>query len=140
MPDKRNLGQRMTSQRRLLFDIISDAEGHLDADVLFRRAKERDPRISLSTVYRNLQLFKQEGLVKERHFSEEHHYYEIRESVEHCHLVCRNCGTVLEIETPLTGEITRLAESESQFHVTDIEVNLQGYCPLCQAKRTRNEE
>lgn len=132
MTVKTSLGQRMTSQRRILFDIIRDADGHLDADELYQRARQKDPRISLSTVYRNLQLFKQEGVVKERHFVEEHHYYESRDSVEHCHLVCLNCGTVLEIETPLTEEIKRTAGETSRFQITDIEVNLQGYCPKCQ--------
>jgi len=61
-------GQRVTSQRRLLLDLIRQSEGHLDADELYRLAKEREPRISLSTVYRTLRLFKELGLVEERHF------------------------------------------------------------------------
>ncbi|MFA4835079.1 MAG: Fur family transcriptional regulator [Dehalococcoidia bacterium] len=127
-------GQRMTSQRRLLFDLLRDADGHLDADELFRRAKEADPRISLSTVYRNLQLFKAQGLVTERHFVEDHHYYEIKDSAEHYHLVCRSCGKVTEVENPLTEEMKRLVEKRIQFQITDIEVNMQGYCPKCQGE------
>ena len=129
------LGQRMTSQRRLLFDIISTAGGHLDADEIFRRAKEGDPLISLSTVYRNLRLFKERGLVMERHFIEEHHHYEVKDSAEHYHLVCRGCGAVFEFESPLTEKLTRLVEKESGFHVSDIEVNMQGYCPNCREMR-----
>lgn len=128
------LGQRMTSQRRLLLSLIGDAEGHLNADQLFRRAKEKDPRISLSTVYRNLQLLKESGLVKERHFLEEHHHYEIKDLADHSHLVCTGCGTVLEFETPLTEEMKGIIETRNQFQVTDIEVNIHGYCPKCQGK------
>ena len=74
MPTKL-IGQRMTSQRRLLLNIIRNADGHLDADELFRQAKEKEPRISLSTVYRNLNLLKEVGLVAERRLGEGHHRY-----------------------------------------------------------------
>ena len=60
------IGQRMTSQRRLLLNLIRDSGEHLNADELFRRAKEKDPRISLSTVYRNLNLLKESELLAER--------------------------------------------------------------------------
>ena len=51
----------LTTQRRLLLDILREAEGHLDARELFQRAIDKDPRISLATVYRNLRLFKELG-------------------------------------------------------------------------------
>lgn len=126
-----SIGQRMTQQRRLLLDIIQDAGDHLDADELFRRAKERDSRISLSTVYRNLSLLKELGLVAERHFIEDHHHYEIKNSTEHSHLICRSCGEVFEFESPLTEEIKDAVEEIQQFQVTDIEVNMHGYCVEC---------
>ena len=125
------LGQRMTSQRRLLLDIIRDAGGHLDADELFRQAKDRDPRISLSTVYRNLQLFKEVGLVTERHFVEDHHHYEMTDSAEHYHIICRGCGTVVEFRSPLNERMREDVERQSEFTITDIEVSMQGYCPKC---------
>jgi len=125
-------GQRVTSQRKLLLDIVNEAGGHLDADELYRRAKAKEPRISLSTVYRNLRLFKDLGLVAERHFTEEHHHYEVRDSAEHHHLVCLGCGEVLEFQCPLTEKMKRDLEEESQYKVTDIEVSMEGYCPKCQ--------
>jgi len=127
----RPVGQRMTSQRKLLFELVCQADGHLDADELFRRAKERDSRISLSTVYRNLQLFKQEGLIRERHFLDEHHHYETEGSEDHCHLVCRGCGTVIEAQIPLLDQMKKTAEDENLFQITDIELNVQGYCSKC---------
>jgi Fe2+ or Zn2+ uptake regulation protein len=54
-----------TPQRRLLFDVLRQAKGCLDARELYRRAVEKDPHISLATVYRNLRLFKELGLVEE---------------------------------------------------------------------------
>ena len=52
-----------TLQRQLLLDTLREAKGHLDARELYRQAMEKDPRISLATVYRNLRLFKELELV-----------------------------------------------------------------------------
>jgi len=68
----------------------------------------------------------------ERHFIEEHHHYEVKDSAKHYHLVCRGCGTILEVETSLTEKLKRMVEKRSQFRVTDIEINMRGYCPKCQ--------
>ncbi|MDD5093741.1 MAG: Fur family transcriptional regulator [Dehalococcoidia bacterium] len=132
-------GQRMTSQRKLLFDIICQAEGHLDADELHQRARESGLRISLSTVYRNLQLFKKSGLVTERHFAEDHHYYETKNSSGHSHLVCHNCGMVFEVKTLATEELRLAVEKEACFQISDIEINVRGYCRECQGKRPNEE-
>jgi len=128
------IGERVTWQRRLLLDLISQAGGHLDADELFRRAKEREPRISLSTVYRNLRLFKKLGLVDERHLSENHHHYEIKSPSEHYHLVCLGCGRVIEFESPLLQRIENQIRRENRFEVTGAEIRLQGYCSRCRGK------
>lgn len=124
-------GKRATSQRTVLLDIIRRADGHLDADELYRRARESGHAISLSTVYRNLKLFRDQGLVKERHFAEEHHHYEVKASEEHHHLVCVSCGSVTEFASPLAKRLKREVESANGFRVTDTEIRIQGYCARC---------
>ncbi|MCK4964034.1 MAG: transcriptional repressor [Dehalococcoidia bacterium] len=124
-------GQRVTSQRRLLLDLLRHSEGHLDADELYRLAKEREPRISLSTVYRALSLFKELGLVEERHFAEEHHHYEVKRKREHHHLVCVGCGKVVEFQYPLTKQIKENVSRRSGFEILNASVSLEGYCERC---------
>jgi len=124
-------GRRMTSQRKLLLDILYQAGGHLDADELYRRAKEQEPRISLSTVYRNLNLFKNLGLVDERDFGEEHRHYEAKSPSEHYHMVCLGCGQVVEFESPLIQQLKERVAEENDFHTTAAEVHLEGYCSSC---------
>lgn len=128
-------GQRVTSQRRLLLDLLRHSEGHLDADELYRLAKEREPRISLSTVYRALSLFKELGLVEERHFAEEHHHYEVKRKREHHHLVCLGCGKVVEFQYPLTKRIKEDVSRRSGFEVLNASVTLEGYCERCRQER-----
>jgi len=127
-------GKRTTHQRRALLSLILKAAGHLDADELYRRAREQEPSISLSTVYRNLTLFKKLGLVEERHFGEEHHHYEAKGVRQHDHLVCLGCGQVVEFASPLVEELKREVEMKNRFRVADAEVRVIGYCARCRRK------
>ena len=65
----RNLTQTkpwlVTAQRQLILDILREAGSHIDAKEVYRRASERDPEISIATVYRSLHLFKEKGLIEE---------------------------------------------------------------------------
>lgn len=127
-------GQRVTSQRLLLLDLIRKQKGHLDADDLYRRARQLNPRLGLSTVYRTLRLFKELGLVEELHFQPEHHHYEQRASREHHHLVCLRCGRITEFESRHTKGLRDEVSRRHHFRVTGGEINLTGYCADCQDK------
>ncbi|MBI4298063.1 MAG: transcriptional repressor [Chloroflexi bacterium] len=130
-------GQRLTAQRRLLFDLLRKGKGHPDVDELYRQAKQLDPRISLSTVYRNLRLFKKLGLVEELHLEEEHHHYESRPTTEHYHLVCRGCGQVVEFRSPHVDKLKQEVGQEHRYAILGADVSLVGYCPRCQANRQK---
>lgn len=121
----------VTPQRRLLLNIMREAGRHLDAKELYRRAIERDPNISLATVYRNLHLFEKQGLIDERHLGQMRCYYEMRRLGEHQHLVCRGCGQVIDFESPLIRNLIAEVQQKNNFSVTRIELYLEGYCHKC---------
>src|SRR4030042_24221 len=108
-------GLRITSQRALILEIIRQGQGHLDADEVYRQAREKRPRLSLSTVYRTLQTLKKLGLVEEVHFDEAHHHYEIKPPTEHHHLVCLGCGRVIEFQYPLARLVKRKVTEAKDF-------------------------
>ena len=126
-------GMRITSQRALLLELIR--QGHLDADELYRRAREKQPRLSLSTVYRTLHLLKGLGLVEELHFDETHHHYEVKPSAEHHHLVCLGCGKIVEFHNPLSRYIKKNVPEAKDFEIIDTELHMTGYCPSCRKGR-----
>ena len=128
-------GLRATNQRALLLELIRQGKGHLDADELYRRAREKQPRLSLSTVYRSLQMFKKLGLVEELHFDDAHHRYEVKPSVEHHHLVCLGCGRIVEFQYPLTRYIKRNVAGAKDFEIIDTELRMTGYCSECRQRR-----
>jgi len=122
---------RFTNQRALILEIIHHGEGHLDADEVYRRARDKQPRISLSTVYRTLRRFKELGLVEEVHFDEAHHHYEVKPLAEHHHLVCLGCGRVIEFHYPLSRYVKRNVPEAKGFEVVETEIRMTGYCPRC---------
>ena len=126
--------QLATAQRRLLLDLLHEAKSHLNARELYRQAIERDPHVSLATVYRNLRLFKELRLVDERRLDEAQCYYEIKRSAEHYHLVCMACGWVIEFESPIVTNLVDEVQRNSDFDVTRAVLYLEGYCPRCKKK------
>lgn len=128
-------GMRATNQRALILEVISHGEGHLDADEIYRRARVKQPHISLSTVYRALQAFKKLGLVDELDFGDAHHHYEMKPALEHQHLICLGCGKVVEFKCPLSSKIKEVVARSNDFEVTGVEVRMTGYCSQCWQER-----
>ena len=131
--------QRVTAQRTLLLELLRQSDEHLDADELYLRAREKHPRISLSTVYRNLQLFKKLGLIEEHHFAEEHHHYEVKPMTEHQHLLCLNCGKIVEFACPLSQKFKKDIGRQYDFDISGVEVRMTGLCSRCR-KRSEGAE
>jgi Fur family ferric uptake transcriptional regulator len=127
-------GTRVTSQRALILETIRQGKGHLDADEIYRRARQKQPRLSLSTVYRTVQALKKLGLIEELLFGESHHHYEAKPPTKHHHLVCLGCGRVIEFEYPLS-KIKRNVAGGEDFEIVDADIRMTGYCPHCRQDR-----
>jgi Fur family ferric uptake transcriptional regulator len=127
-------GHPLTYQRRLLLDMLSDSEGHLNAKELYRRAIERDESISQATVYRSLNLFKELGLIDEMRLGGLRCYYETKQASDHQHLICQGCGKILEFQTPHFQKLIEAVWREHGFKVTKAELYLEGYCQECEDK------
>jgi len=128
-------GKRFTRQRALIMDVIRQGRGHLDADEIFRRAREKESRLSLSTVYRALRMMKELDLVEELHFAENHHHYEVKPTKEHYHLVCLGCGRVIEFSYPLSRSLKREVPEAKDFDIMETEMRITGYCDKCRQIR-----
>ncbi len=127
-------GHPLTNQRRLLLELLRDAEGHIDAKALYHRASARDESISQATVYRTLNLFKELGLVDEMRLGKVRCYYEIKQSQGHQYLVCQGCGKIIDFQSPHFQKLIEAIQREHGFNVKKAELYLEGYCPGCEEK------
>jgi Fur family ferric uptake transcriptional regulator len=101
-------GLRMTGQRRTIARVLSEAEDHPDVEEVYRRASAIDPRISLSTVYRTVRLFENEGILERHEFGDGRARYEPAGHGHHDHLINVKTGEVIEFRNE---QIERLQES-----------------------------
>ena len=131
-------GVRLTRQRQILLALIDDSGKHLDAETLFRLAKEKDPKLNRVTVYRTLKMQKESGLVDEldlMHYGGDQHYYETRLKQEHAHVICLRCGKVEEFFGEPLQKIRRQVEQHLGFQILITRTEIGGYCAHCQALR-----
>lgn len=89
-------GLRMTDQRRTIADVLEHSSDHPDVDALYARAAERDPRISIATVYRTVKLFEEAGILEKLEFGDGRARYEDAERDHHDHLIDLQSGEVIE--------------------------------------------
>ena len=101
-------GMRMTGQRRTIARVLSEAEDHPDVEEVYRRASARDPRISLSTVYRTVRLFEDAGILERHDFGDGPRALRAGRAGHHDHLINIKTGEVIEFRNE---QIERLQES-----------------------------
>ncbi|MCI4660276.1 MAG: transcriptional repressor [Neomegalonema sp.] len=101
------LGLRMTEQRRVVAQVLSAADDHPDAEELYRRASQIDPKISIATVYRTVKLFEEAGILERLDFRDGRARYEDAERDHHDHLIDLHSGEIIEF---VDEEIERLQQ------------------------------
>jgi Fe2+ or Zn2+ uptake regulation protein len=132
-------GHVLTPQRQLILDTIHRFGGMLDARELYKMVNREDESISLATVYRSLNLFKQTGLIDEHRLGRSRCCYELKQSLEHQHLLCKCCGNIIEFESPSISEMVNQIRKEKGFIIEKVEVCIQGTCLDC-SKKTADEK
>jgi Fur family ferric uptake transcriptional regulator len=118
-------GARVTRERLALFDEIFTHHGHIDAEALLARLKGGGAKISRATVYRNLDLLVDCGLVHKHRLGRNRFLYEhVHRGQRHDHLVCTGCGRVAEFVSPgieaLQAEICRAHGFDPAIHTLQI--------------------
>ncbi len=125
---------RMTRQRRIILEELQADDSHPTADQLYLAVRDKLPRISLATVYRNLDLLVREGWIQRLEFGGTQMRFDGNPS-EHHHLRCLSCGEVRDGR----GSIPALdrERSRSGYEITGYHLEFTGYCARC--KQDRND-
>ena len=126
-------GLKLTRQRELIADVFFAAEGHLKVEVLLERVREKDPNVSLATVYRTMKLLTECGLAAPHRFGDASVVYEPadHDDEHHDHLICTKCGKIVEF---FNEEIEALQDGVAAAHgfeVTHHRMELYGLCRDC---------
>lgn len=134
----KNKGYKLTPQRRAVLDIIISNEGkHLTAEELYDLVKVECPEIGLATVYRTIQLLEELGVISRLELNDGCNRYELihdSENHQHHHLICTNCGKVIEVEDDLLETLEEKIENHYNFLIKNHSVKFYGLCKECRQK------
>jgi Fe2+ or Zn2+ uptake regulation protein len=139
-PDKgealRRGGHRLTPQRQMVLRTLDQAGHHLSAEEICQRIQVEYPGMSLSTVYRTLDLLARLGLVLESQLGGDRRVFELAgDTGEHTHLICRQCGVIAHPATLDLESLQRQLAAESAYRALTLNVVATGICPACAAGR-----
>jgi len=117
---------RMTSQRRIIALVLSEAKDHPDVEEVHRRASAQDEKISLSTVYRTVRLFEEAGILERHEFGDKRARYEQVASEHHDHLIDMRSGKVIEFRNEQVERLQEAIARELGYKLIDHRLELYG--------------
>ncbi|NCN11350.1 MAG: transcriptional repressor [Leptospira sp.] len=128
-------GLKITNQRMLVAEKIFSIHNHFTAESLQEELKDRRDEISKATIYRILSIMVEAGLLQEHNFGKDYKYYEhIIGHEHHDHIICVECGRIVEFMDEKIEELQRKAAREKGFSITGHDLNIFGICdspPTC---------
>jgi len=128
---------KSTKQRRVILSVISELKYPDTAEHIYLLAKKEDDSISLSTVYRALEIFTEKGIVNKNEFSlSDKKMYEINTKVHKHYLTCNSCKKILTVEGCPLEEYEKKLSLQTGFEITEHHLNLSGYCPKCRLENS----
>jgi len=92
------LGYRVTPQRMMILSAIENSDSHISAEEIYAQVVAKYPRVNISTVYRTLELLKRLDLVTETDLGEGRVRYHPADRGHHHHLVCQECGAIIDLD------------------------------------------
>ena len=132
VPQLRARGFRMTPQRMAILHTLRHAGTHLSPSEVYKQAKKDLPGLTEPTVYRTLEFLAKNGLARPTQTGNGHLRYEIAGN-DHHHLVCRSCGSELEVKHTVLETLYRKLESTTGYLRIDSHMTFFGVCPDCQS-------
>jgi Fe2+ or Zn2+ uptake regulation protein len=127
------VGRRMTPQRAAVLEALSTCKHHPTAEDIYELVVRKVPRISLGTVYRNLQVLVDEGYATRLPAMEGSHRYD-RVVAAHHHIVCSGCSRIVDIHLEDDDSLRETVEAQCGFVVNSHRTEFEGTCGECAAK------
>jgi len=129
---------RLTTQRQIILEELSKVKTHPTASELYDMVRKRLPRIGLGTVYRNLELMAENGMVLKLEVGGTQKRFDATTDT-HYHIRCSGCGKVDDIDTPVMDDLVREAADATSYEVLGHHIEFSGMCPTCQKKNRKRE-
>lgn len=123
-------GVRITPQRHAVLEYLLTSMSHPTADEIYKALEKKFPNMSVATVYNNLRILREIGLVRELTYGDDSSRFDSNMR-DHYHIICESCGKIVDFHYPTLDEIESLAEKVSGFDISHHRMELYGKCEQC---------
>ena len=132
-------GLKYTKQREIVLKILYHSDMHFTPEALYMEVKRREPslNVGIATVYRTLNLLEESGMVTSLSFGTAGKKFELANKPHHDHLICKNCGKIVEFENSIIERQQALIAKEYKFKLTGHLMQLYGICEACNQGKVR---
>ncbi|HCP15181.1 MAG TPA: transcriptional repressor [Peptococcaceae bacterium] len=124
----------MTRQKKIILDVLKAVNTHPTAEWIYQEAKQQIPGLSLGTVYRNLNLLRDNGEIMELNYGSSQSHFD-GNAANHYHFQCRNCGEVFDLELPLIKNIETKASGVDGHKIEGHRLEFYGLCKTCLSRQ-----
>lgn len=129
-------GVRITPQRHAILEYLIETMSHPTADDIYKALEHKFPNMSVATVYNNLRVFRESGLVRELTYGDNASRFDFV-TTKHYHIICESCGKIVDFHYPGLDEVEHLAAHVTGFKVNSHRLEVYGTCPDCVEKATK---
>lgn len=126
---------KYSRQREMILETLRHMKSHPTAEQLYAYVKERLPSVSLGTVYRNLNLLAELGIIRKVESAGTTSIRYDGRNDEHCHLVCSTCGSITDVDLGMFSAIDESLHAQTGFTVAEHGIILKGTCATCALTR-----
>lgn len=132
-------GLKATKQREEVLNTLLNSSGHRSLAQIYAQVVKTNPKIGYTTVYRTLKLLTRLGLATQRKFADgETRYEPASEGRHHDHLICLDCGKIIEFEDPTLEALQKRIAQGRRFKISHHRMELYGQCEGCDQKKRSN--
>ena len=124
---------RLTTQRQIILEELAKVKSHPTASELYDMVRKRLPRIGLGTVYRNLELMADSGMILKLEVGGTQKRFDAT-TANHYHIRCAECGKVDDIDVPVMHDLVAQAAAATSYQITGHHIEFSGICGECQGK------
>lgn len=130
-------GVRITPQRHAVLEYLINSMTHPTADDIYKALENKFPNMSVATVYNNLRVLREIGLVRELTYGDSSSRFDCN-MTDHYHIICNSCGKIVDFHYPTLDEVEALAEQVTGFEVSHHRMEIYGTCNECQKVESKN--
>jgi Fe2+ or Zn2+ uptake regulation protein len=121
---------RMTNQRLEIISYLQSTKEHPNAEKIYIEIKKKLPKISLGTIYRNLEFLQKKNLIKKLNFGEDKDRFDGDTSVHH-HFYCLRCRRVIDLALPDAYQLAERVVNSHNVEVSEFSIIFKGRCNIC---------